>query len=838
MSEIKKVTKVSDQTLNAIKRKSALAMPNNPSDHGMKAADIKNGFVAFVTDANNSVIDEVNRVVDEVNTAFEEVDKVVDNTTKLANASGGFAVGQAAAATTGFAGGKEAKENGGGGAVGQSASGTAGFAGGYEAKETMNGGAVGAQAEALGGFAGGKGAKEQGNGGAVGFMAEARDGFAGGSSAKALANGSVQLGAGTNNTPNTLQFKGYKLVDAAGLLYENNKKLADIYVGKSQHNDDLGTKQDKTDNALATENKNIVNAINELLTAINALREMIINEKHFRGFYQSSSELPTEGVDKNDFAYIADDNSIWIYGENGWSDSNKDIPDNATKVSVGTTTTGAPGTQAKVVNSGTSSDAIFDFTIPRGDPGEAQLVCWDVGLHEGSKSDSLIGKAITPNLSYFNRTPKAGDRFLIIEAIVTSLTQPTLEDVRLCWAQVQSIGEENAVNATITAQQSVMGLQGKQGEQGEQGEQGTSYLMRMTPKVASTPPTTSYTENWSAFNRNPTIEDVAIVIWENNSTGLTYICQYIANGINVNPPTATFQLAPYPIRITGEQGPEGEPGIQGPAGPQGKQGIQGPKGEKGDPFSIYKTYTSISAMNADATNVPDGMFVLIENGVDDPDSSKLFIRTTDGSETFQYITDLSGAQGIQGPQGVGVSNITLDESTDSGNVYTITMTDGSSYQITAPIGPQGVQGPQGGPGPQGVQGNPGRDALFYMQTLSVNVVSLASYQFSVQTDVFNRTPVAEDVFQAIASNSNDSKTYLCLCKVQSVSGTSATCQVVASQCVTGPQGVQGPQGVPGLTAEQIATLTYLSNNMVVDQSAGTVTFSLEIAAPSFNAVTE
>ena len=837
MSEIKKVTKVSDQTLNAIKRKSALAMPNNPSDHGMKAADIKNGFVAFVTDANNSVIDEVNRIVDEVNDGLEDVDKVVDNTTKLSNTNGGFAAGQAAAATTGFAGGKEAKENGGGGAVGQSASATVGFAGGYEAKETMNGGAVGAQAEALGGFAGGKGAKEQGNGGAVGFMAEARDGFAGGSSAKALANGSVQLGAGTNNTANTLQFKGYKLVDAAGLLYENNRKLADIYVGKSQHNDDLGTKQDKTDNALATENKNIVNAINELLTAINALRDKMVNEKHFRGFYQSSSELPTEGVDKNDFAYIADDNSIWIYGENGWSDSNKDIPDNATKVSVGTTTTGAPGTQAKVVNSGTESNAVFDFTIPRGDPGEAQLVCWNVGLHEGSKSDSLIGKAITPNLQYFNRTPKAGDRFIILEAIVTSLTQPTLEDVRLCWAQVQSIGEENAVNATITAQQSVMGLQGVQGLQGEQGEAALIPNRFMVQDVVEP---TGYFFDMS-FNREPYADEEFYVLYKNTRTNIVYECiAYVSR------PAGTRGQCYFSIieRITGAQGTEGAQGIQGPQGEpgeqgeQGPQGLQGPKGEKGDPFSIYKTYTSISAMNADATNVPDGMFVLIENGTDDPDSAKLYVRTTDGSEAFQYITDLSGAQGIQGPQGVGISNITLKESTASGNIYTIAMTDGSSYEITAPIGPQGVQGLQGGPGPQGVQGNPGRDALFYIQTLSVNVVSLASYQFSVQTDVFNRTPVAEDVFQAIASNSNDSKTYLCLCKVQSVSGTSVTCQVVASQCVTGPQGVQGPQGVPGLTAEQIATLTYLSNNMVVDQSAGTVTFSLEIVAPSFNAVTE
>lgn len=826
MSEIKKVTKVSDQTLNAIKRKSALAMPNNPSDHGMKAADIKNGFVAFVTDANNSVIDEVNRVVDEVNTAFEEVDKVVDNTTKLANASGGFAAGQAAAATTGFAGGKEAQENGNGGAIGQEASATAGFAGGYNAKETLNGGAVGSEAQATGGFAGGKGAKEQGNGGAVGFMAEARDGFAGGSSAKALANGSVQLGAGTNNIANTLQFKGYKLVDAAGLLYENNRKLADIYVGKSQHNDDLGTKQDKTDNALATENKNIVNAINELLTAINALREMIINEKHFRGFYQSSSELPTEGVDKNDFAYIADDNSIWIYGENGWSDSNKDIPDNATKVSVGTTTTGAPGTQAKVVNSGTSSDAILDFTIPRGDPGEAQLVCYDVKLL--IDTDTIIGSELENANNLFNRTPEVGDKFMILAYSLPSLSQATIEGAYLCWAEIQSVTD-------TTSHSEIVGYQSVMGPKGEQGETGLDYLI-----FTQTIDGQSVYLPISNFNREPNVGEHFFAILSDGSD--VYFARLkVGNkneeiqAVSIDNTDAKF------VNIKGSKGDKGDPGeqgIQGPQGNPGPQGIQGPKGEKGDPFSIYKTYTSISAMNADATNVPDGMFVLIENGVDDPDSAKLYVRTTDGSEAFQYITDLSGAQGIQGPQGVGVSNITLDEGTDSGNVYTITMTDGSSYQITAPIGPQGVQGPQGGPGPQGVQGNPGRDALFYMQTLSVNVVSLASYQFSVQTDVFNRTPVAEDVFQAIASNSNDSKTYLCICKVQSVSGTSATCQVVASQCVTGPQGVQGPQGVPGLTAEQIATLTYLSNNMVVDQSAGTVTFSLEIAAPSFNAVTE
>jgi hypothetical protein len=41
---------------------------------------------------------------------------------------------------------------------------------------------------------------------------------------------------------------------------------------------------------------------------------------------------------------------------------------------VGTVTTGDPGTQAQVVNSGTNQAAVFDFTIPRGDTGESQPV--------------------------------------------------------------------------------------------------------------------------------------------------------------------------------------------------------------------------------------------------------------------------------------------------------------------------------------------------------------------------------------------------------------------------------------------------------------------------------
>ena len=41
----------------------------------------------------------------------------------------------------------------------------------------------------------------------------------------------------------------------------------------------------------------------------------------------------------------------------------------AATVTVGTTTTGEPGTNASVTNVGTNTDAILNFVIPRGDPG-------------------------------------------------------------------------------------------------------------------------------------------------------------------------------------------------------------------------------------------------------------------------------------------------------------------------------------------------------------------------------------------------------------------------------------------------------------------------------------
>ena len=81
--------------------------------------------------------------------------------------------------------------------------------------------------------------------------------------------------------------------------------------------------------------------------------------------------------------------------------------------------------------------------------------------------------------------------------------------------------------------------------------------------------------------------------------------------------------------VPGMIGPTGATGLIGPIGPTGATGKTGSIGPTGEGFGIYKTYPSISAMEADSDNVPAGKFVLITSNVGDPDNSKLYVKNTE-----------------------------------------------------------------------------------------------------------------------------------------------------------------------------------------------------------------
>lgn len=68
----------------------------------------------------------------------------------------------------------------------------------------------------------------------------------------------------------------------------------------------------------------------------------------------------------------------------------------------------------------------------------------------------------------------------------------------------------------------------------------------------------------------------------------------------------------------------------------------------GDAFVIVKTYPSIQAMQDDYNNpeVTIGQFVMIDTGnVENEEDSRLYLK---GDTEWKFISDLSGAQGIQG----------------------------------------------------------------------------------------------------------------------------------------------------------------------------------------------
>lgn len=174
----------------------------------------------------------------------------------------------------------------------------------------------------------------------------------------------------------------------------------------------------------------------------------------------------------------------------------------------------------------------------------------------------------------------------------------------------------------------------------------------------------------------------------------------------------------------------------------------------GDAFVIVKTYPSIQAMQDDYNNpeVKAGQFVMIDTGdVENEEDSRLYLK---GDTEWKFISDLSGAQGIQGLSAYQVAVQHGFEGTeaewlislkgekgetgpkgDKGNTGEKGATGERGPQglqgerglqgvqgekgeqgIQGPVGPkgeqgeqgiQGIQGPQGEPGPQGPKGDTG-----------------------------------------------------------------------------------------------------------------------------------
>lgn len=126
----------------------------------------------------------------------------------------------------------------------------------------------------------------------------------------------------------------------------------------------------------------------------------------------------------------------------------------------------------------------------------------------------------------------------------------------------------------------------------------------------------------------------------------------------------------------------------------------------GDAFTIVKTYPSIQAMEDDYNNpeVKMGQFVMIDTGdVENEEDSRLYLK---GDTKWKFISDLSGAQGIQGLSAYQVAVQHGFEGTEAEWLISLKGEKGE----TGPKGDKGDTGEKGATGergPQGLQGERG-----------------------------------------------------------------------------------------------------------------------------------
>lgn len=160
-------------------------------------------------------------------------------------------------------------------------------------------------------------------------------------------------------------------------------------------------------------------------------------------------------------------NAVW-YARGGKYIGVTSIGTGGNTLKIGKTTTGAPGTQASVVNSGTANDVVLDFTIPKGDKG-------DTGA-KGDKGDTgARGNRIY--LSSFEAAPNSADhQWKDLTPVASVADPPIIGDFLITPAGnlMPITGTKLTPNYGGGGRHSVGGilfnLKGQKGDKGDKGE--------------------------------------------------------------------------------------------------------------------------------------------------------------------------------------------------------------------------------------------------------------------------------------------------------------------------------------------------------------------------------
>ena len=260
----------------------------------------------------------------------------------------------------------------------------------------------------------------------------------------------------------------------------------------------------------------------------------------------------------------------------------------------------------------------------------------------------------------------------------------------------------------------------------------------------------------------------------------------------------------------------------------------------GDAFTIVKTYPSIQAMEDDYNNpeVKTGQFVMIDTGnVENEEDSRLYLK---GNTEWKFISDLSGAQGIQGLSAYQVAVQHGFEGTEDEWLISLKGEKGETgpkgdkgdtgekgatgergpqglqgerglqgdrgekgeQGIQGPVGPkgeqgeqgiQGIQGPQGEPGPQGPKGDTGSGLNIKGELDSESQLP----QEGVSGDAWL---IAGNLYVFVGENGNveSNPKWSNVGSIQGPAGPQGPVGPKGEQGEPGPKGEPGADGAPGV----------------------------------------
>ena len=382
----------------------------------------------------------------------------------------------------------------------------------------------------------------------------------------------------------------------------------------------------------------------------------------------------------------------------------KGDPGIAATIAVGTVTTGDPGTAAQVTNSGDTTNAVFNFTIPQGIQGiqgiQGERGPQGLAGQDGAKGDK-------------GDTGAPGQAATVTVGKVTSLppgSSPTVTNSGSSLSAVLDFGLVEGKQGERGPQggQGVQGEKGDPGPQGERGPQGaqgqaaTIDVGTVTTGAAGSPASVvnKGTENAAVFDFTipqgaQGVPGTAATITVGTVTSLTAGSQPTVS--NVGTATAARFDFGIPQGATGAKGDKGDTGAKGPKGDTGAKGDQGIPG------------TAATVAVGTVTTLPPGSSATVTNA-GTASAARFNFGIPQGATGAKGDKGDTGAKGDKGLAAtVAVGTV---KQLAPGSTPTVTNAGTSSnavFDFGIPVGQTGAKGDKGEQGDRGATGAKGAD---------------------------------------------------------------------------------------------------------------------------------